>query len=336
MAHRGDDGVVLVGIHLNGLGTEKRREFLRCGQGLFGGLRKRHHRAAGPLEKIRRGVGDAAVFFSRHGVEPHVTAPPGSAEQLSRLHLGAGEIHHDPGSLKGSIEPGPAIRRNRFRRSAGALQGPDDSPPPAAHGNGKDENIHTAQHVLQMFRHMGDTLSTPRPAPPDPHPIRKPAARLRSPEAQRKRSTQKSNPRIPTCACFIRIAVSSLRSRSLADAPLRSLRRASSRPLSGARPRRSLSASSDRSRGHRRRRGISPHPGRRSFQAVRPENTPPEGGEHSLDLPMSVANWAGLRDWGPSESALSGSECTSTMRPSAPAARAARDMGATRCRCPVP
>ena len=51
---------------------------------------------------------------------------------------------------------------------------------------------------------------------------------------------------------------------------------------------------------------------------------------------ISSANWSGKRDWYPSESARSGSACTSTIRPSAPAATAARASGVTLSRLPVP
>jgi hypothetical protein len=44
---------------------------------------------------------------------------------------------------------------------------------------------------------------------------------------------------------------------------------------------------------------------------------------------MSLLKFSGFRDWAPSLMAWIGSGCTSIMRPSAPAATAARDMGAT-------
>ena len=44
---------------------------------------------------------------------------------------------------------------------------------------------------------------------------------------------------------------------------------------------------------------------------------------------MRVSNWAGVMDWAPSQRAWGGSLCTSMMRPSAPAATAARLMRST-------
>ena len=51
---------------------------------------------------------------------------------------------------------------------------------------------------------------------------------------------------------------------------------------------------------------------------------------------MSFSNCSGYKDCGPSDSAFSGSVCTSTVMPSAPAATAARAMGLTLARRPVP
>ena len=49
---------------------------------------------------------------------------------------------------------------------------------------------------------------------------------------------------------------------------------------------------------------------------------------NSFSFSMRAANFFGLSDCGPSEEARSGSGCTSMMRPSAPAATAAKDIGA--------
>ena len=49
---------------------------------------------------------------------------------------------------------------------------------------------------------------------------------------------------------------------------------------------------------------------------------------------MSLSNCSGYSDCAPSESALSGLQCTSTMIPSAPAATAARAIGDTLSRMP--
>src|SRR2546430_6685622 len=51
---------------------------------------------------------------------------------------------------------------------------------------------------------------------------------------------------------------------------------------------------------------------------------------------MSARKLSKLSDWNPSESAWSGLGCTSTRRPSAPAATAASAIGATRYHLPVP
>jgi hypothetical protein len=51
---------------------------------------------------------------------------------------------------------------------------------------------------------------------------------------------------------------------------------------------------------------------------------------------ISRSNWAGNIDWAPSLSAWSGSQCTSMSNPSAPAATAARAIGATMSRLPAP
>ena len=51
---------------------------------------------------------------------------------------------------------------------------------------------------------------------------------------------------------------------------------------------------------------------------------------------MSWANFVGLSDCGPSDSASSGRGCTSMISPSAPHATAALAMGATRSQWPVP
>src|SRR6267143_991553 len=51
---------------------------------------------------------------------------------------------------------------------------------------------------------------------------------------------------------------------------------------------------------------------------------------------ISCMNWSGYSDCAPSESASSGFGCTSTMMPSAPAATAARAIGITLSRKPVP
>ena len=51
---------------------------------------------------------------------------------------------------------------------------------------------------------------------------------------------------------------------------------------------------------------------------------------------ISCANWSGNSDCAPSERALSGLGCTSTMMPSAPAATAARAIGITLSLSPVP
>src|SRR5689334_24648660 len=62
----------------------------------------------------------------------------------------------------------------------------------------------------------------------------------------------------------------------------------------------------------------------------------PTAGAITFNWPTSWANCSGYSDCAPSERALSGQLCTSTSRPSAPAAMAARPMGATFSRRPVP
>src|SRR5262249_12195847 len=62
----------------------------------------------------------------------------------------------------------------------------------------------------------------------------------------------------------------------------------------------------------------------------------PTAGAITRSSPTSWANCSGYRDCAPSESALSGQLWTSISRPSAPAAMAARPMGATLSRRPVP
>ena len=62
----------------------------------------------------------------------------------------------------------------------------------------------------------------------------------------------------------------------------------------------------------------------------------PTAGAITFNWPTSWANCSGYSDCAPSERALSGQLCTSISRPSAPAAMAARPMGATFSRRPVP
>ena len=50
---------------------------------------------------------------------------------------------------------------------------------------------------------------------------------------------------------------------------------------------------------------------------------------------ISFSNCSGYSDWAPSESALSGLQCTSTIMPSAPAATAASAIGGTLSRIPT-
>lgn len=55
----------------------------------------------------------------------------------------------------------------------------------------------------------------------------------------------------------------------------------------------------------------------------------PAAAANCLSFSIRRVNLAGFRDWGPSEEACSGSECTSIISPSAPAATAAQAMEAT-------
>jgi 3-deoxy-7-phosphoheptulonate synthase len=82
---------------------------------------------------------------------------------------------------------------------------------------------------------------------------------------------------------------------------------------------------------------------REAFQAVslgaasflRRATSFPTTGASTSRSRMSLSNCSGKRFWGPSERAWSGSQWTSTMRPSAPAAIAARAMGGTLSRRPT-
>ena len=76
---------------------------------------------------------------------------------------------------------------------------------------------------------------------------------------------------------------------------------------------------------HRPRRSRAPHRPRR--REPRTSCLPPPRRRQSG--PSVSANAPGFSDWSPSDSADSGSGCTSTIRPSAPAATAAKASGAT-------